>query len=152
MKSSGKTFLGMLVATLIFENVAPGEEVRIESYPSNRLLGEQVRLHIPAGVPSGLLVLMPVGNIHSYSEESGSTPATLPRLIATNGVLTLVAAARPGMGAAVGLYAGDAVLEEIDRLIADVLNKYKIDNGRVAIGGFSAGGIGAIRYAQFCAR
>src|SRR5204863_1438131 len=74
----------------------------------------------------------------------------LPRLLSTNGVMTLVATARPGMGAAVGLFAGDAVLEEMDGLIADVLDKHMIRNGRVAIGGFSAGGIGAMRYAQFC--
>ena len=40
----------------------------------------------------------------------------------------------------------------MDRLIAEVLNKYKIQNGRVAIGGFSASGIGAMRYAQFCVK
>jgi hypothetical protein len=64
--------------------------------------------------------------------------------------MTLVAAARPGMGAAVGLYAGDAVLEEMNGLIAEVLDKYEIQGRRVAIGGFSAGGIGAMRYTQFC--
>jgi hypothetical protein len=76
---------------------------------------------------------VPAGDIHSYNETSGSTPATLPRLLSTNGVMTLVAAARPGMGAAVGLYAGDAVLEEMDGLIADVLEKHKIQNGRAKL-------------------
>ena len=145
-----KTIVRILAAALVFENVAQAEEVRVESYPSNRLLNEQVLLHIPARAPTGLLVLVPAGDIHSYDEKSGSTPATLPRLLGANGVMTLVVTARPGMGAAVGLYAGETVLEEMDGLIADVLDKHKIQNGRVAIGGFSAGGIGAMRYAQFC--
>jgi len=150
MECSPKTIVRILAAALVFENVAQAEEVRVESYPSNRLLNEQVLLHIPARASTGLLVLVPAGDIHSYNETSGSTPATLPRLVGTNGIMTLVVTARPGMGAAVGLYAGDAVLEEMDGLIADVLDKHKIQNGRLAIGGFSAGGIGAMRYAQFC--
>ena len=149
MKCSTKTIVRILAATLTFEIVAQAEEVRVESYPSN-LLNEQVLLHIPARPPTGLLVLVSAGDIHSYNEKSAYTPATLPRLVGTNGVMTLVAAARPGMGAAVGLYTGDAILEEMDGLIAKVLDKHKIPNGRVAIGGFSAGGIGAMRYAQFC--
>jgi len=63
--------------------------------------------------------------------------------------MTMVAAVRPGLGAGVGLYARDTVLEEMDGLIAEVLNKYKIQDEKVAIGGFSASGIGALRYAQF---
>jgi hypothetical protein len=40
----------------------------------------------------------------------------------------------------------------MDRLIAKVLDEYKVQDGKVAMGGFSAGGIGAMRYAEFCIR
>ena len=43
-----------------------------------------------------------------------------------------------------------AILQEMDGLIANVLDKFNIPAGQVAIGGFSSGGIGAVRYAQFC--
>ena len=85
-----KTIVRILAAALVFENVARAEEVRVESYLSNRLLNEQVLLHIPARASTGLLVLVPAGDIHSYNETSGSTPAALPRLVGTNGVMTLV--------------------------------------------------------------
>jgi hypothetical protein len=98
-----------------------------------------------------LLVLLS-GHIRGFDEKSGYTPSTLPGALATNGIMTMVAAVRPGLGAGVGLYAGDAVLEEMDGLIAEVLTKHKIENERVAIGGFSASGIGALRYAQFCVK
>jgi hypothetical protein len=152
MKYSSTAVAGVLASTLILIAPLQAEEVRAESFPSNRLLADQVLLHIPAGKPAGLLVLLPAGDIRSYDEQSGYTPATLPRLLSTNGVMTLVVAARPGLGAGVGLYAGDAVLDEIHEVIAKVLDSYKIQNGKVAMGGFSAGGIGAMRYAQFCIR
>jgi hypothetical protein len=46
----------------------------------------------------------------------------------------------------------DAILAELDSLITDVSGRYGMPKGRVAIGGFSAGGIGAVRYAQFCVK
>ena len=139
-------------AAVALASRAIADEVRVESHPVNQLLGAEVLLRIPEKRPTGLLVLLPAGNIHSYDEQGGYTPSALPRMLATNGVVTLVAAARPGLGAAVGLYAGDEILEELHRLIDDVLQKCQIPEGRVAIGGFSAGGIGAVRYAEFCKR
>lgn len=139
-------------AAIMLTNSVVAEEVRIESCPLNHLLGVEVLLHTPEKRPTGLLVLLPAGNIHSYDEHSGYTPSALPRMLATNGVVTLIPAARSGLGAAVGLYAGEEILEELHGLIASVIQKNKIPEGRVAIGGFSAGGIGAVRYAQFCKR
>jgi hypothetical protein len=60
--------------------------------------------------------------------------------------------ARPSTGLLVFLSPGDAILAELDSLITDVADRYGIPKGRVATGGFSAGGIGAVRYAQFCAK
>jgi hypothetical protein len=86
----------------------------------------------------GLLVLVS-GDIHSFAK------ARLPTLLATNGVMTLITAP-----ARAGLLASDPMLEELDSLIGNVLRKSKAADAGVAVGGFSAGGIGAVRYAQFC--
>lgn len=142
----------ILAVALTLAYSAIAQEVRIDSYPSNRHFSSEILLHIPAEKPTSLLVLLPAGNIHSYTENSGYTPSMLPKMLATDGVVTLIAATRPGLGAAVGLYAADPVLQELDRLITDVRARFKIPESKVAIGGFSAGGIGAVRYAQFCNR
>ena len=151
MNACAKIIAITFAAAITLTNSVVADDLRIESYPSNHLVEAEVLLHIPEKSRTGLLVLL-AGEIHSFDEKSGYTPSTLPRILATNGIVTKVAAVRPGLGAGVGLYAGDAVLEEMDGLIAEVLNKYKIQNGRVAIGGFSASGIGAMRYAQFCVK
>lgn len=46
---------------------------------------------------------------------------------------------------------GDTILHSIDTLINEVLTVHKIPADKVIIGGMSAAGTGAIRYAQFCA-
>ncbi len=128
------------------------QEIKVEQHPENYLLDREIALHLPQTEPTGLLVLLPAGNIHSFDERSGYTPSTLPKLMASNGVVTLITAPRPGRGAGVGLYAADAILEELDRLISGVADGFKIPPSKMAIGGFSAGGIGAVRYAEFCAK
>jgi hypothetical protein len=141
-----------VILPLVVTHWALADEIRVESYPSNRLLDSQIVLHIPEGSPTGLLVLLPAGDVHSYDERSDYTPSLLPRIMASTGVVTLIAAPRPSRGAGVGLYAADSVLKELDRLIADVMGRFKIQANRLAIGGFSAGGIGAVRYAEFCVK
>ena len=44
----------------------------------------------------------------------------------------------------------DAILLRVDEMIKEVLSKYKIQDDKFIIGGMSAAGTGAIRYAQFC--
>jgi hypothetical protein len=129
---------GILIAATVLIQAAKAEEVKIESYPSNYWFRTEIKLHIPSAKPTGLLVLV-AGDIRSFSA------ALLPKLLATNETMTLIVAP-----ARAGLLASDAMLEELDSLIGDVLSKFGASNARVAIGGFSAGGIGAVRYAQFC--
>src|SRR5260221_24872 len=146
MRSCTKIIVVLFAAATSLINPAVADEVRIESYPSNQLFETEVLLHVRAKEPTGLLVLLPAGNIHSYDEHSGYTPSLLPKMLTTNGVLTVIAT--PHQSA---LYS-DAVCEELDGLIANIIHNYKIHEGKVAIGGFSVGGIGAVRYAQFCKR
>src|SRR5687767_13734684 len=137
MRSSIKGAAAILIAATLIQ-ASKAEEVRTESYPSNHWFRTEIRLHRPTGKPMGLLVLVS-GDIHAFSK------ALLPQLLATNGVMTLITAP-----ARAGLLASEPMLEELDSLIGDVLGKFKASEAKVAIGGFSAGGIGAVRYAQFC--
>ena len=126
------------MVAIVLVQTAKAEEVKIEPYPSNHWFRTEVRLHVPPRKPVGLLVLIS-GDIHGFSK------ALLPPLLASNGVMTLVTAP-----ARAGLLASEPMLEELDAIIGDVLGKFKVAEAKVAIGGFSAGGIGAVRYAQFC--
>ena len=67
--------------------------------------------------------------------------------MAEQNVLTIVAVPQ-----AETLYETDEPLGVLDSIIAEVLLKYRIPKDRVVIGGFSAGGTGAVRYAQWCAQ
>jgi hypothetical protein len=131
--------IGAFAATLTVTRLPAAETVQIVSFPSNQWWRSEIRLHVPAKPPVGLLVFLPAGDIHSFSQ------AQFPKMLATNDVMTLIAAPQRD-----GLYTGDAILTELDGLVSDVVARYQIPSGRVTIGGFSAGGIGAVRYAQFC--
>lgn len=139
MNFASRVIVCAFVGALTLTSLPAEETVKIETHPSNQWWGDDIRLHLPAEPPVGLLVFLPAGDIHSFSE------AQFPKMLATNGVMTLIAAPRRD-----GLYTGDAILEELDSLITDVVGRYGIPRGRVVAGGFSSGGIGAVRYAQFC--
>ena len=133
--------IGALAATLTLARLPAAETVQVVSFPSNQWWRSEIRLHVPASQPVGLLVFLPAGDIHSFSE------AQLPKMLATNDVMTLIATPKRD-----GLYTGDAILAELDGLIADVAGRYKIPPGKVVAGGLSSGGLGAVRYAQYCLR
>lgn len=114
-------------------------------------IGNTYRVHEPSGTPQVLqvlLVLLPgYGSGVDGFAPSSYTPSTLPARMAEQNVLTIVAVPE-----AETLYETDEPLALLDSIIAEVLQKYRIPKDRVVIGGFSSGGTGAIRYAQFCAQ
>lgn len=122
------------------------DTVKIDSSsPFNRFLNDQIVLHVPDKKPAGLLVLL-AGDIHGFEKPSSYPPSSLPEKLTSNGVMTVVTSPRPGQGAR------DPVLQELNGLIGTVLDRYGMPNRGVAIGGFSGGGIVAVRYAQFWAK
>ncbi len=48
------------------------------------------------------------------------------------------------------LYADSAIINLLDKVIADMLTAYKISNTKVVMGGFSSGGTILLRYAELC--
>ncbi|HEU4557657.1 MAG TPA: hypothetical protein VFS20_07395 [Longimicrobium sp.] len=111
-------------------------------------VANRYRVHAPAGQPRALLVLLPGygGDVNSFEPTSGYSPSTLPARLAAQGVLTIVAVPHPET-----LYETDRMLLRLDSMVAEVVQRYRVPPQRVAIGGFSAGGTGAVRYAQHCA-
>lgn len=112
------------------------------SSPFNRFLNDKIVLHVPDKKPAGLLVLF--GDTQAFEKPSGYPPSSLPETLTSNGVMTVVVSPRPGQGA------GDPVLQELDGLVENALERYGVQNRGVAIGGFSGGGMSAVRYAEFC--
>jgi thioesterase domain-containing protein len=105
------------------------------------------RVVAPAGEARGLLVLLPGygGGVESFLPES-YTPSTLPARLAAEGIATVVA-----VPARATLYADDEPVRVLDEIIAEVVERHRVPRGAVVVGGFSAGGTGAVRYAEWCA-
>ncbi|MBA3578374.1 MAG: alpha/beta hydrolase [Gemmatimonadaceae bacterium] len=110
---------------------------------------EQYRVYAPKGEVKGALVLLPGygGDRDSFDPASMVTPSTLPARLAKHGILTLIA-----VPVRETQFESEAVLRTLDSMLTSVVRQYGIPRARVAIGGFSAGGTGAVRYAQFCAQ
>jgi hypothetical protein len=111
-------------------------------------LGNRYRVHLSAGKPQGLLVMLPGygSDVNGFSAAS-YTPSALPARMARQGVLTVVAVPNPAT-----LYESEEPLRVLDSIIAEVVQQYGLTRDRVVVGGFSSGGTGAVRYAQYCAR
>ena len=105
------------------------------------------RAYLPSGRARALLVLLPgyPADVNSF-EPTGSEPSTLPARLAAAGIATIVAVTTSRT-----LYADDASLHRLDSLVAEARGRYAVAGAPVAIGGFSAGGTGAVRFAERCA-
>jgi pimeloyl-ACP methyl ester carboxylesterase len=124
-----------------------GQRTEVVRRVGNDTIANSYRVHEPVGQPRGLLVMLPgYGSGVDGFEASSYTPSTLPARMAEQSILTIVAAPRVRT-----LYEVDEPLAVLDSIIDEVLERYTIPRDRVVIGGFSAGGTGAIRYAQICA-
>jgi hypothetical protein len=134
------------VAALLFTPATP-MPLRASDTPAT--VSDIYRLYHPSGDVGAVLVLLPGfgGGVSSFDLSSGSTPSTLPTRLAAHGVLTVVAVPNSHT-----LYASEESTGALDALLSAVFLQYRIGSVPVAIGGFSAGGTGAVRYVQSCAQ
>jgi hypothetical protein len=115
-------------------------------------VGNRYRAHLPAALPRGRargpLVLLPGygGDVDGYDPAGRDLPSTLPARLAARGVATVVAVPHPGT-----LYADAGALRRLDAIVAEARARYAVPGAPVAVGGFSAGGTGAVRFAERCA-
>jgi len=91
-----------------------------------------------------LVALLPGygGGVDDFARSS------LPARLAEGNVATIVVKPTPeGTG-----YLDDAGLDALNTTLAEAARSLGLPSGRVVIGGFSAGGVGAVRHAQRCAQ
>lgn len=98
------------------------------------------RLYEPAGPPRGLVVLLP----YFGSDANAFSSAALPELLRKQNVMTMT------VSASGYILNQEQELTTLNNLIMVVVHEEKIPPQHVIIGGVSAGGTGAIRYAEYC--
>jgi pimeloyl-ACP methyl ester carboxylesterase len=89
----------------------------------------------------GVLVLL-----SGFGQEAGSVfPETkLDSVAFANNILTIAVAGGNK------LYADSAVRSKLTSVLEDILNRYKADPEKFVLGGYSAGGMIALRYVELC--
>jgi alpha/beta hydrolase family protein len=125
-----------------------GQQTRVVHPSPQDSVAGSYRIYEAAGKAVGLLVLLPGGGA-SYDEfeVDGSTPSTLPRQLSERQMVTIVPSAE-GFPAS---WLEDRYLKHLDAIVAETLATHHIPSDRVILGGFSAGGTTAVRFAEFCA-
>lgn len=96
------------------------------------------RLYRPDNPVRGLVVLLP----YYGSDANAFSSAALPTLLAKRNIATLAVSAAG--------YLRDEEVETLKGVIARVTQELGVPAGTLAIGGISAGGTGAVRYAEYC--
>ena len=124
-----------------------GQQTRVLQPEFQDPLAGSYRIYEPRGNPVGLLVLIPGGAAtHDEFTPEGGSPSILPQALAHHQVVTIV----PG-GGGYSHWLEDGWLRHLDAIVAETLTTHRIPSDRVVVGGFSAGGTAAVRYAEFCA-
>ncbi len=132
---------------LAWPGIMLGQQTRVvQPNPQDSLAGSY-RIHEPAGKPVGLLVLIPGGSAsHDEFGAKGSTPSTLPQQLTEHQIVTII----PSAGG-YSHWLEDGFLKHLDAIVAETLTSHRIPTDHVVVGGFSAGGTAAVRYAEFSA-
>lgn len=110
-------------------------------------LNDSYRVYLPGSRPRAVVVLLPgYGGTVDDFQPDGFTPSSLPARLAGQGIATVVAVPMSAT-----LFADEDSLRRLDAIVTEVLTRFAAPAAPVAVGGFSAGGTGAVRYAERCA-
>jgi hypothetical protein len=96
------------------------------------------RLHKPAGLARGLVVLLPKGG----GDANAFNGFQIPKLLAQQDILS--------MSVSQAGYVSDNDLTTLLSLIREVAAAHRIPAGKVVLAGISSGGTGALRYTEYC--
>jgi hypothetical protein len=136
-----------LALILAWPGVVLGQQTRVVRADQQDSLAGSYRIHEPVGRPVGLLVLIPGGAAtHDEFTAGGWSPSTLPQRLTGQEMVTIV----PSAGG-YSHWLEDGWLKHLDAILAETLTTHRIPADRVVVGGISAGGTAAVRYAEFCA-
>jgi hypothetical protein len=96
------------------------------------------RLYKPADAARGLVILLP----YYGSDANEFSSAMLPDLLAKKNIATMVVSASG--------YLRDDDVATLKALVSEVAQQLNVPAGGLVVGGISAGGTGALRYAEYC--
>lgn len=126
----------LAIAVMLQQCIHAQRVLKIYRSPSDHSQNFYV-LRLPEGPVKGLLVL----NARTLPDTANRTAANLGI-----GILTVVPVANQ-----LDNLLSIPLLDTIDAMIGEVTRNYQIATNKIVIGGMSAAGTGAIRYAQYCA-
>lgn len=114
---------------------------RISLNESDFYSGHYLAVAPPGDSISGVLVLLA-----GFGQVPENTPpeTKLQNVAYANNILTIFAAAGNK------LYADSTAQANLTAIITDVITRYKVKSNSFVLGGFSAGGMIALRYAELC--
>lgn len=124
--------------TLSLAAVAAAQDSGVVCRQQFKTTNNCYHLFKPADAARGLVVLLP----YYGSNANEFSSADLPRLLVQKNVAVMAVSASG--------YLTDDDLVTLRGLIGEVVRKLNIPSGHFVIGGISAGGTGAVRYAEYC--
>ena len=134
-----KVALTVAVIALALSGTAAAQKDAVVCRAQFKTSNNCYRLYKPPEAARGLVVLLP----YFGSDANEFQSAKLPELLAAKNVATMAVSAAG--------YIGDDDLATLKALIGEVESELKIPVGGLVVGGVSAGGTGAVRYAEMCA-
>jgi hypothetical protein len=134
MRGLAVIFIALIPNTMVVAAQDSGVVCRPQYKTSNNCY----RVYRPVGPARGLVVLLP----YYGSDANEFLSAALPTLLTKKNVATMTVSASG--------YLVDDDLVTLRRLIGEVNLELNIPAGSLAVGGISAGGTGAVRYAEYC--
>ncbi|MES1222344.1 MAG: hypothetical protein ABUT20_43020 [Bacteroidota bacterium] len=144
LKNTLSKFLLILIANFyagsFILKAQPSQAVYLDKKDSTQ---NCYRIWVPRQPQNKLVILLPGygGNLDDYTDEK------IPQFLRTNGIYLAVISPTP-LGTV--FMDGDEIsLKKLDTIVNSILRKFKIDRREVIMGGYSAGGMGAVKYAEF---
>ena len=133
------TFLGLLLLSTTITFGQQPEKIWFDKTDS--VYGYYVTIPPASHRIQGVLVLL---DGYGSTADGFFAETKLQNIAYVSDILTVCVPTGPR------LYADASMLELLNRILADTIEKYQLRKDQVAIGGFSAGGIIAVRYAELC--
>jgi len=132
----------IVIATLLVCHVAHGQNYeKITIDKADSVYGYYLAITPQSNNIQGVMVLLPGfgGNAEGILPET-----KLHNVAYVNDLLTIV------VNTGKKLYADKSVTDGLNKIMSDVITRYKVDKNKFIIGGHSAGGTLSLRYTELC--
>lgn len=136
-----KTLISLLLAICCYSGLCGQTEKTIILNPADTHGGKYIVVEPESKKIDAVLFLL-AG--FGQSAEASFPETELENVAYKNNILTV------SFGAGNKLYADSLVVDNLTAVVNDVLNTYPVDKNSFVFGGFSAGGMIALRYVELC--